>query len=63
MSKLDGRTIRSDVRAGDDEESETEVMFFSENLSSLAAAFSIRDLRVERESGNGFIRERIVYAW
>ncbi|HWP43015.1 MAG TPA: hypothetical protein VNO14_07260 [Blastocatellia bacterium] len=56
MSKLDGGTGQ---QADDDEE----VKFFSENLSSLIAATSIRDMRVSRARSDSMMIERVVYSY
>ena len=60
MSKLDGRDQSSSRVTSDDEE--REVKFFSENLSSLVAASSIREVRLARQSGP-IATERVVYVW
>lgn len=61
MMKLDGRTEAA--AATDGEEASDDVKFFSENLSSLISASSIREMRVRREKSGSMIIERVVYSW
>lgn len=64
MSKLDGREAGpSSARSKDTEDEDREVKFFSENLSSLIAASSIREMRLTRQSESGMMTERLVYSW
>jgi len=62
MSKLDGRDQSIASRAKDDD-AEREVKFFSENLSSLIAAFAIREIQLTRQSTTTLATERVVYSW
>jgi hypothetical protein len=68
MSKLDGKTEQ--VASGEKknqneetEESEKEIKFFSDNLSSLISATTIREMRVQRQMSATTMIERVVYTW
>jgi hypothetical protein len=63
MSKLDGKGGQEPASTDQDGDSNTDVKFFSDNLSSLIAATSIRDMRVRRERGDSMMVERVVYSW
>jgi hypothetical protein len=64
MSKLDGRTTNiSSARAKPDEDEEREIKFFSENLSSLIGASSIREARLVRKFDAEMLTERVLYSW
>src|SRR6185503_19448137 len=64
MSKLDGRdTSISNARPKPDEDEEREIKFFSENLSSLVGASSIREARLVRKIDAGMLTERVLYSW
>jgi hypothetical protein len=63
MNKLDGKTGREPARRDQQEESNAELKFFSDNLSSLIAATTFRDMRVRREHSGGMMVERVVYTW
>jgi hypothetical protein len=61
MSKLDGReTNISNARPKPDEDEEREVKFFSENLSSLIGASSIREARLVRKIDGRMLTERVL---
>jgi hypothetical protein len=60
MSKLDGR-FETAAAAG--EESEREIKFFSENLSSLISATGVNDMRLVRRRNQGVMAEVVVYSW
>ncbi|MFP5260766.1 MAG: hypothetical protein ACLGJB_02530 [Blastocatellia bacterium] len=65
MSRLDGKDEQA--AAGQDEGEEKEggraVKFFSENLSSLISASTIREVRVRRETSGAVTTERLFYSW
>jgi hypothetical protein len=63
MNKLDGKTNEKPAATSDQEETQQEVKFFSDNLSSLIASTAIREMRVRREPGEGLVMERVFYAW
>jgi len=64
MSKLDGReTSISNARPKPDEDEERQIKFFSENLSSLIGASSIREARLVRKIDAGMLTERVLYLW
>jgi hypothetical protein len=66
MSKLDGKTEQAAAPKKEDEESdeaEKEIKFFSDNLSSLISATTIREMRVHREMNATTMIERVVYSW
>jgi hypothetical protein len=64
MSTLDGRDQPTKPSRGKkDEEEEREVKFFSENLSSLVAASTIREVHLTRQSAGPITTERVVYSW
>jgi len=64
MSKLDGRATNiSNARPKPDEDEEREIKFFSENLSSLIGASSIREARLVRKIDAGMLTERVLYSW
>lgn len=64
MSKLDGRAAGGSGSSSTDNDDEArEVKFFSENMSSLIAATSIREMRLGRQSESGMMTERIIYLW
>jgi len=63
MSKLDGREPQRKARKNKDDEEERDVKFFSENLSSLIASSTIREVRLSRQSAGGLMTERVVYSW
>ena len=64
MSTLDGRDQPTKPSRGKkDEEEEREVKFFSENLSSLVAASTIREVHLTRESAGPITTERVFYSW
>lgn len=64
MTKLDGRTSKiSNARAKPDEDEEREIKFFSENLSSLIGASSIREARLVRKIDAEMLTERVMYSW
>jgi hypothetical protein len=62
MMKLDGR-IQPAASTDNEEEASEDVKFFSENISSLISASSIREMRARREKAGSMIIERVVYAW
>lgn len=62
MSLLDGGVgAVTAATSGDDED--REIKFFSENLSSLISALSIREARVIRTREGALLREQINYLW
>ncbi|MFL6274574.1 MAG: hypothetical protein ACJ74G_05120 [Blastocatellia bacterium] len=72
MAKLDGKVAAPPVpkvKKADQEEEESaddsasEVKFFSDNVSSLVSATTIRDMRLRRESSGQIISERLVYSF
>jgi hypothetical protein len=63
MSTLDGRDQPTKPSRGKKDEEERDVKFFSENLSSLVAASTIREVRLTRQSAGPITTERVVYAW
>jgi hypothetical protein len=62
MLKLDGR-IQPAASTDSEEEASEDVKFFSENISSLISASSIREMRARREKAGSIIIERVVYSW
>jgi hypothetical protein len=63
MNKLDGKTGRVPAKKEQEEESNADLKFFSDNLSSLIAATTFRDMRVRRNRGDGMMVERVAYTW
>jgi len=63
MSKLDGRTKSIKPKRAKDDEEETEIKFFSDNLSSLVASSSISEIKLTRRSASPMMTERVVYSW
>jgi hypothetical protein len=63
MSKLDGRTKSKKPKRAKDDQEETEIKFFSDNLSSLVASSSIGEIRLTRRSASPIMTERVVYSW
>jgi len=63
MSKLDGRTKAIKPKRAKDDEEETEIKFFSDNLSSLVASSSISEMKLTRQSASPMMTERVVYSW
>jgi hypothetical protein len=65
MSRLDGKDENGAARQDEGEEKEggRTVKFFSENLSSLISASTIREVRVRRETSGAITTERLVYSW
>jgi hypothetical protein len=61
MAKLDGKIAGK--LAGDSEESEAEIKFFSDNLPSFIQATSIREMRVHRNTEGAILSERIAYSY
>ena len=61
MSKLDGK--EDSEKKDDTEGGEKEIKFFSENLSSLISATSVREMRFHREVNATTMIERVVYSW
>jgi hypothetical protein len=61
MSKLDGKDTHKSNRGKD--EGEEEIKFFSENVSSLITATTIREVRLTRQSVGNIATERVVYSW
>ncbi|PYP88630.1 MAG: hypothetical protein DMF61_05455 [Blastocatellia bacterium AA13] len=59
MSTLDGKTINP-VKTDD---SEPEVKFFSDNISSLIKALAFREVRVRHESQGTELHENLLYSW
>jgi len=71
MAKLDGKAAAPaapKAKKEDDEEESTDesasnIKFFSDNLSSLVSATTVRDLRLRREVSGQMIVERLVYSF
>jgi hypothetical protein len=65
MSKLDGKEEKNAPDTNEDEQEEggRTVKFFSENLSSLISASTVREVRMRRESSGSMTTERLVYSW
>jgi hypothetical protein len=64
MGKLDGKTdAAAPARSDSEEEGSREIKFFSENLSSLIAASSIREIRLVRGTEGALMTERVQYLW
>ena len=68
MSKLDGKTEQAvapkkEKEDEESDESEKEIKFFSDNLSSLISATTIREMRVHRETNATTMVERVIYSW
>ncbi|HKP88212.1 MAG TPA: hypothetical protein VJZ26_19050 [Blastocatellia bacterium] len=67
VSKLDGKTQQpaAEKKNEDDqsEETEKEIKFFSDNLSGLISATTIREVRVHRQMSATTMVERVVYSW
>lgn len=64
MSKLDGKSEQVVAeKKSEDEESEKDIKFFSDNLSSLISATTIREMRVHRQMSAATMIERVVYSW
>ncbi len=63
MSTLDGRDQPNKPSRGNKDEEEREVKFFSENLSSLVAASTIREVHLTRQSAGPITTERVFYSW
>jgi hypothetical protein len=70
MGKLDGKIEQpatpkkaDNEESEGDQESENNVKFFSDNISSLVSATTIREVRIRREGDAVMTVERIVYTW
>jgi hypothetical protein len=63
MSKLDGKAEQPAPDKDDSQDGDKEIKFFSENLSSLISATSVREMRVHREMNATTMIERVVYSW
>jgi hypothetical protein len=63
MSKLDGKEEKSAANQDQDEESSSTINFFSDNISSLISASTIREVRLHREVSGAIATERILYSW
>jgi hypothetical protein len=64
MAKLDGKGEKGSVNQNEDEEeSGRAIKFFSDNLSSLVSASTVRELRIRRETSGAMITEQLVYSW
>jgi hypothetical protein len=70
MAKLDGKVSapapkakKDDQEEESEDESGTEIKFFSDNVSSLVSATTIRDVRLRRESSGALVSERLVYSF
>jgi hypothetical protein len=71
MAKLDGKvaeppapkTKKADQEEESEDQSASDIKFFSDNLSSLISATTIRDLRLRREASGQLIVERLVYSF
>lgn len=61
MSILDGRVgVATEIPAGDEDR---EISFFSEIVSSLIGALSIREMRVSERRTEALVQEQISYLW
>jgi hypothetical protein len=60
MSKLDGKGAGKSNRGKDEE---GEIKFFSDNLSSLVAASTFREIRLTRQTVGAMSTERVIYLW
>lgn len=64
MSKLDGgEDGGTTARKHDDQDSDREIKFFSENLSSLVRSSSIAEVRLARRAIGTLLTERVDYIW
>ena len=71
MAKLDGKVAeppapkakKEDQEEESTDESVSNIKFFSDNLSSLVSATTIRDVRLRRESSGPLVIERLVYSF
>jgi hypothetical protein len=64
MSKLDGKEEKGAANPNEDEEdSSGNIKFFSENLSSLISASTIRELRIHRATSGAIMTEQLTYLW
>lgn len=63
MSKLDGKEEQTKGDTEETEEGAKEIKFFSENLSSLISATSVREIIVHRNMSATTMMERVVYSW
>jgi hypothetical protein len=64
MSKLDGKEENGAAKQDEDEEEGGRtVKFFSDNLSSLISASTVREVRIRRETSGAMIAEQLVYSW
>jgi hypothetical protein len=64
MSKLDGGEVSATGRGKNaDEDSEREIKFFSENLSSLIRSSFIAEVRLVRRGSGALLIERLDYIW
>lgn len=71
MAKLDGKVAEPPApkakKEGQEEESEdqsaADIKFFSDNVSSLVSATTIRDMRLRRETNGQLVSERLVYSF
>jgi hypothetical protein len=61
MSILDGRVGVAEATSPDDED--REISFFSENVSSLIGALSIREIRLSERRSEALVQEQISYLW
>jgi hypothetical protein len=59
VSTLDRKSVQPASEGGDDHE----IKFFSENISSLIDALSIKEMRISRASRRGALVERVEYLW
>jgi hypothetical protein len=71
MAKLDGKVAgppapkakNPDQEEEESDDSASNIKFFSDNVSSLVSATTIRDLRLRRESSGPLVIERLVYSF
>jgi hypothetical protein len=71
MAKLDGKVAeppapkakKEDSEEDSTDESASNIKFFSDNLSSLVSATTIRDMRLRREASGPLVVERLVYSF
>jgi hypothetical protein len=71
MAKLDGKVAeppapkpkKEDQEEESTDESASNIKFFSDNLSSLVSATTVRDMRLRRETSGPLVVERLVYSF
>ena len=71
MAKLDGKVAappapkvkKADQEEDSEDDSANHIKFFSDNVSSLVSASTIRNLRLRRESSGQLVSEQLVYSF